>query len=434
MANGMSNIASMLAQSGQGIGQQIGAPIQAFGEGIGGMLTKRRADQAEQEKQKETAALLERYKNDPVQLNALFQKYAIEGNDALAKVFQQATEAAVKKTTQAETRGVQGGLSAITQAAARGIPLDQLQEGMQSVISLGATQADIMSAYKTGADMRKGKEPTISQVSRGASLVSTTPEGTAKVLYTAPDAPEKTVNEGFELIKGGKYTPQSVQDATQPDGSINYAQLVPVSEPEKLGSVSSPVETRLSKVNEESTKASVSLSRNRALQNSLMQNPAKSTGIASSWRTSVLDLAGLRDAEEADKTAFLRTRNTDIINSLPPGVASDTDVRIFSQGFPSENASSEEIMAYLQAEERILAASSDMALIADRHLQEQVQSGQDASFIGFEDKRQAYGSIMNQVRQRIETRIANGEDPTLVQEEEIRLVSEVLKFKPKFYR
>jgi len=51
MAN-MSSIASMLAQSGQNIGQQIGAPIQAFGQGIGGMLTRRREAQKEQEREK----------------------------------------------------------------------------------------------------------------------------------------------------------------------------------------------------------------------------------------------------------------------------------------------------------------------------------------------------------------------------------------------
>lgn len=48
----MSAIASMLAQSGTNIGQQIGAPVASLGQGVGGMLTKRREEQKQQERDK----------------------------------------------------------------------------------------------------------------------------------------------------------------------------------------------------------------------------------------------------------------------------------------------------------------------------------------------------------------------------------------------
>jgi hypothetical protein len=108
MAN-MSAIASMLAQSGQTIGQQIGSPVREFGTGIGGMLTARKEKQREQETAKEAQRLLQQYANDYAQLNAIGQKYATEDNDALAKVFfdaaKQATTAQAEKKTALQEKG-----------------------------------------------------------------------------------------------------------------------------------------------------------------------------------------------------------------------------------------------------------------------------------------------------------------------------------------
>jgi len=438
MAN-MSAIASMLAQSGQTIGQQIGSPVREFGTGIGGMLTARKEKQREQEAAKEAQRLLQQYANDSAQLNAIGQKYATENNDALSKVFFEAAKQATAKETAGQQRGIQGGLTAITQAAARGVPLEQLQEGMRSVITQGGTQADIMSAYKAGVDMRKGEEPKIIQGTPGTQFFTRDETGSLVLQETVPfkDETEQEKNEAFELAKTGRYTPQSIQDAIKPDGSINYSALVPVSDSEARGSVSPKAEERNNKISEESTKASVSLSRNRALQVSLASGNAKSTGVISDLRTSALNLAGLRDAEEEDKTLFLRTRNTDIINGLPPGVASDADIEIFSKGFPEANASTEEIMAYLQAEERILAASSDMALVADRHLQSQIDQGLDATMVGFETKKQQYGMIMQMALRDIEIKTAQAEteaEAIKIEQDIIKQVSEVLGFVPKFYR
>ena len=253
--------------------------------------------------------------------------------------------------------------------------------------------------------------------------------------------PFKDEDEGtdraFELAKTGKYDPQSIQDAINDDGSVDYGKLDRIEEEPGRGGISSAVEKTYGNISNESTKSSVALSRNRALQGRLIAQPGKSTGIISDLRTSALNIAGLRDAEEEDKTAFLRTRNTDIINSLPPGVASDTDVRIFSQGFPADNASSEEILRYLQAEERILAASSDMALVADRHLASQINNGLDGTMVGFEDKKQQYGVIMQKALVDMQEQKANAKteaEAIEIEQRIIRQVTEVLGFTPKFYR
>lgn len=428
----------VLASAGINVGQQIGRATEQFGQNVGGMLTDVGRGFSERRSAREAQQLLQQYANDPAQLNALGQKYATEGNDALSKVFFNAAQQATTKETSGQQRGVQGGLTAITQAAARGVPLEQLQEGMRSVIAQGGTQADIMQAYKAGADLAKGEKPEVIQGTPGSQFFTRDEDGNLTLQKTVPfkDDASKTDDRAFELAKTGKYTPDSIQDAAQADGSIDYSKLQAVVESEGRGSVGSNVEKRNNEISTESTKASIGLARNRQLQQELVTTQ-KTTGIFSDWRTSVLDVAGLRDDEEEAKTAFLRTRNTDIINSLPPGVASDTDVRIFSQGFPAANASSEEILGYLQAEERILAASSDMAMVADRHLASQINTGLDATMVGFEDKKQKYASIMKKARRDIEEKTANAQtaqEAIDIEREIIKQVSEVLGFVPKFYR
>ena len=112
------NVGGMLAQAGQTIGQQIGAPIREIGTGIGGMLAGRQQKQREQEAAKESQRLLQQYANDPAQLNALGQKYATEGNDPLAKVFFDAAKQATAKRT-AQVGALEQGASDIQKEAQR---------------------------------------------------------------------------------------------------------------------------------------------------------------------------------------------------------------------------------------------------------------------------------------------------------------------------
>jgi len=437
------DIGGMLARSGQSIGQRISQGVENFGEGIGGLITGvgtgvvENIDRRAKEKTaQEVQQLLQQNANNPAQLNALGQKYASEGNNDMAKLFFDAAQTAIEKIDAGKAQGLQEGLSVITRAAQRGVPYEQLKTASSFVIRAGGTQAQVLEAYEAGKNF--GKKDDLIKGTPGTVFFERGPNGEMREVASVPfkDKDEGT-DRAFKLALTGKYDPQSIQDAIDSDGNIDYGKLEAIEEKPDRGNISSAVEKINGNISKESTKAAVGLSRNRALQGRLIAEPDKSTGIISDWRTSVLNIAGLRDAEEEDKTAFLRTRNTDIINSLPPGVASDTDVRIFSQGFPADNASSEEILSYLQAEERILAASSDMALVADRHLASQINNGLDGTMVGFEDKKQQYGVVMQRALADMEEQKANAKteaEAIDIEQRIIRQVTEVLGFTPKFYR
>ena len=109
MAN-LSGIAGMLAQAGQNIGQQIGAPVASFGQGLGGMLTARREKQREEEKAKEIENILKENANNPAALEQMAQGYAVRGEDVLAETFRRAAEASKTKTAQETLAGAVTGM------------------------------------------------------------------------------------------------------------------------------------------------------------------------------------------------------------------------------------------------------------------------------------------------------------------------------------
>jgi hypothetical protein len=189
----------VLASAGINIGNQIGRATEQLGQNVGGMLTDVGRGFSERRSSREAQELLQQYANDPAQLNALGQKYATEGNDALSKVFFNAAQQATTKATAGQQRGVQGGLMAITQAAARNIPLADLQEGVRSVLAQGGTQSDVMQAYKAGVDMSKGTQRQTSNVSPGGAIVD---EQTGEVIYERPFKPEKPpAGKGVQMLE-----------------------------------------------------------------------------------------------------------------------------------------------------------------------------------------------------------------------------------------
>lgn len=274
----------------------------------------------------------------------------------------------------------------------------------------------------------KPKDPV--QLVSGARLVE--PES-GKVIVEARDAPAKQVNVAYELLKGGKYDPTSFKYNEDGTLSGDLSNLRLATDPKERGTIPANVEKRIIDMDVESSKSTVGFGRARQLKNELIASPEKSAGVLSTLRTQVLDFAGLRDAEEEQKTAFLRTRNTDIVNGLPPGVASDRDIEIFSQGFPKADAKSAEIIRYLEAEERILAAQSDMSALFQQHVNKQVASGIEATTAGFEFERRKYATIMTEFRNKVENAENEQGLPLYTEEQKRRFLQEALGFVPTYY-
>jgi len=191
------------AQEYSQIGRSIGQ--------IPGVMALNRDAEA---KQAETQRLLQENANNPARLQQLAQEYLARGDKDAAQAFTNAATQATATQEKSTTQGIQGGLSAITQAAMRGVPLKDLQAGQRSIINLGGTREQIMRAYKDGVDMAKGEKPKTSVISAGGALVSETGD----VLYERPFKPEAApASKGIKTVEREDGS-VSVLDAN--DGSL----------------------------------------------------------------------------------------------------------------------------------------------------------------------------------------------------------------------
>ena len=198
--------ARMLTQAGSSIGQSIGGGLSSLGKGVGGMLQSRADAKNREAMQTQVQEELQKYANDPAQLNAMGQKYQSMGKNDVAKAFYEAAKQVTAKNAASATRGVQGGLMAIQQASARGVPMSDLSDAFNSVLAQGGTREQIMQAYKAGADLGKKPKRNTANVPAGGTIIDT---DTGEVIYQAPFKPAEP--------KAGK----AVQTVKRDDGSVS---------------------------------------------------------------------------------------------------------------------------------------------------------------------------------------------------------------------
>ena len=258
-------------------------------------------------------------------------------------------------------------------------------EGRAIEIAKGRNDAEMVAALE-GADVTflrnyiatkpEPEKPVV--VAEGSALVS--PEG--EELYA--NAPDDKFNDHLQtLVEQRKYTTESINNYAQSRDRADLDPLDPAKDfkPEDMAP---QTYDKFYEYQDATATANVSLQSNRDLSNRLLTTDI-TPGLLGNIRTAFYTAAGVRDESEQAKTKFIREKNTKIINSLPPGVASDTDIAIFSQGFPPSNAGAAEIQDYLDAEQRILSAAIDVGLLAENFIEKQMGPDQvrAPTFVGF---------------------------------------------------
>lgn len=256
------------------------------------------------------------------------------------------------------------------------------------------------------------------------------PDGSAKDSLSQKDITalqEKYIKDGF--------SPENVFKAVTNEGVIDLTLLGKKQEDSNVGSVSTYAEKEMIRISGEATKSAFDLSRNEENIAALMVDDNYIGGLPGQIRTTILGVAGLRDATEIEKTAFIKQRNDSLVQGLPPGVASDKDIELVKSGLPPDNASRAEVIAYLQAESRLLRAKGDIALLSENHIRTQQQKGEEARMIGIESKKIAYGSVVRQSRRALAAAGVPG-DPLYNEEVEKqkRYLLESIGFVPSYLR
>ena len=178
-------IANMLAQSGANIGKAIGSPVAQLGRDVGGMLTARSQKQAQDAQAQQVQNELQKYANDPAQLNAMGQKYESQGNTQMAKMFYDAAkQATTRRTAQVSALETAGQESQKQAQKARAIQVARQKNDQGALTALRANALDPVEYLKAQVS---GDRETVS-ISAGGALVD---KGTGEVLYERPFKPEK---------------------------------------------------------------------------------------------------------------------------------------------------------------------------------------------------------------------------------------------------
>lgn len=100
------------------------------------------------------------------------------------------------------------------------------------------------------------------------------------------------------------------------------------------------------------TQRAAELSQLAADFEALPQLPA---GARATFDEAAKSFFGEQDAVSALRERFKGARNAQVMNSLPPGVASDTDIKLAMGGVPGDTASKDNIVSFLRGQTKIQA-------------------------------------------------------------------------------
>lgn len=124
-------------------------------------------------------------------------------------------------------------------------------------------------------------------------------------------------------------------------------------------------------------------------------------GVFSTVRGATLKVLGERDEIEFLRTAYIKERNTEIVNSLPKGTASDRDIAIFSAGFPPEDATIQEVYAYLQATKNINNLNQEYNDLLGMYINTQADQGVTPTAVGFDAEFKKYVKASNVLKANV---------------------------------
>ena len=361
MAYGMENIAGMLARGGAMTGQAIGAPLAQFGQNIGGMLTARAETQQKQTDAAEVQKLLEQNKDNPAQLNALYQKYASEGKTDLANLFKQAAESA-KKKRQAFVAGQEARLERGRERAEANKDLvagmdDELKgiKVKKAAIELARENKDSNAVKMLAKDALDPQEYIDAQFKSKGTKAKPTIKQTTEMVGGVEKNVFYSFDENNKMTKqiGGEVAPDADTSASDYRKDLGTAWGSALLEDAR---------DDVTAAKDKSSKLSSMLTTAEQLYNKdedIFGMPVG--GILGKVRDfAISDVAGLGDEISIFRSQLNSLRMQEAMKLLPQGPASDKDVALALDGSTDfVNLSPEQKLSYIRGMQKIADAQSE---------------------------------------------------------------------------
>nr|WP_319552453.1 hypothetical protein [uncultured Vibrio sp.] len=111
--------------------------------------------------------------------------------------------------------------------------------------------------------------------------------------------------------------------------------------------LSSHLQKRLSAATDLAIESEGAAERMSGLAQEFMESDVGGGWLQGSWGEMFKDATGNQDAVTELRRRYASIRGSQVVNNLPPGAASDADVAMALKGFPSDNATGEQIASFL---------------------------------------------------------------------------------------
>jgi hypothetical protein len=140
------------------------------------------------------------------------------------------------------------------------------------------------------------------------------------------------------------------------EGAAAFAQAANLS-PRESANLPAAYQQRLISLNDSTLQSNLDARNYAQLADQLDANPFEG-GWAEQGATWLRTATGNRTNIDTLKTEYERIRGANVVQNLPPGAASDTDIQMFLRGFPPDGASSAEIASFLRGMSKAAAESA----------------------------------------------------------------------------
>lgn len=259
------------------------------------------------------------------------------------------------------------------------------------------TANELREADRLDAD---AKAPTILNTSTGAVVSYDPVAGTVTSLFNGSNDDEAT-EAGIRRLNGLVFAaehryPEGSAERTLIQEQIAAGNITEIEDFDKFVPKAPPVQPIPVAVQKiinsnltQKTEVMTTIGRSSNLINTILDNGL----LDDSWRTRggiftkaseyLATELGMRDTLSISRTGATREVNTNIVNNLPKGTASDADVRIFSAGFPDvDSASMEELYQYLQAARNVSNLALDQTRLKEGVWLKQQHNNLPVSMLG----------------------------------------------------
>ncbi|MCH9712618.1 MAG: hypothetical protein K0U20_08360 [Proteobacteria bacterium] len=160
---------------------------------------------------------------------------------------------------------------------------------------------------------------------------------------------EERINIALEGAKdeNGRLKPRDQLTAEQERAAID-AKLLPPRREYKKEKMSSATENELIRSQNEAISAGNNAERYLILADEIEQADIGGGIFQGSWSESLKELTGNQDAVSALRKRYAGIKASEVVANLPPGAASDKDIELALEQFPSKNATGQQISQFLR--------------------------------------------------------------------------------------